>query len=175
MHTKIIIDASALRDMWHYGLLEGLERMGYDVFTTNRAFIASELQPDYTSDVAANFSFIFIEKSTEDEFYRIRALHKQYPATSFTDCSVLVKATDRGYSLLTSDLTIRKIALENGITIINYHTLLGNMVQAEVITILKATEAYLQLTYTTGTLTGYTQTVQHPAALFSLKTKSNIA
>lgn len=175
MHTRIIIDASALRDMWHHGLLEGLGRMGYDVFTTNRAFIASELQPDYTSDVAANFSFIFVEQSTDDEFYRIRTLQKQYPATSFTDCSVLVKATERGYSLLTSDLTIRKIALETGITIINYHTLLGAMVHEEVISMLMATEVYLQLAYSTGTLTGYSQTVQHPATLFSLKTKSDLA
>lgn len=175
MHTKFIIDASALRDMWHYDLLEDLGRMEYGVITTNRAFIASQLQPDGTSAVAANLSFIFIEQSTEEEFYRIQAFQRQYPATSFTDCSILVKAIDRGFPLLTSDLTIRKIALETGITIINYHTLLGNMVQAEVITILKATEAYLQIAYTTGTLTGYTQTVQHPATLFSLKTKSNIA
>ena len=175
MHTRIIIDASALRDMWHYGLLEGLGRMGYDVFTTNRAFIASELQPDYTSDVAANFSFIFVEQSTEDEFYRIRTLQKQYPETSFTDCSVLVKATERGYSLLTSDLTICRIALENGITIINYYTLLGAMVHKEVISMLMATEVYMQLTASSASLTGIPQTVQHPAALFSLKTKSNIA
>jgi hypothetical protein len=175
MLCRIIFDATALRDMWQTGLLDSLGRMGQNVFTTTRAFLASELQPDYTTDVAANFSFIRIDQPVDDEFYRIQTLQRQYPATTFSDCSVLLKALDKGYTLLTSDLTVRKIAYEIGIPAISFHTLLGNMVHSEMISLLEATEIYMQLSGSTGTLTGFAPTVQHPATLFSKKPINIIA
>lgn len=175
MLSRIIFDASSLRDMWQTGLLDSLGRMGHDVFTTTRAFAASELQPDYTTDVAASFSFIRMDQSSNDEFYRIQSLQRQYPATTFSDCSVLLKASDKNYSLLTSDCTVRKIALEIGIHTINFHTLLANMAHQKIISTLQASEIYMLLLKTTGVLTGFEQTVQHPATSFSQKPKTIIA
>lgn len=175
MLSRIIFDASALRDMWQTGLLGSLGRMGHDVFTTTRAFLASELQPDYTTDVAAGFSFIRMDQTNNDEFFRIQTLHRQYPATTITDCSVLLKASDKNCLLMTSDGTVRKIAREMGISTINFYILLANMAHQEIISPLQATEIYMLLLNTTGVLTGFEQTVQHPATLFSQKPKMLLA
>ncbi len=171
MTLNVMLDASALRDLHQYGMLARMEHSGLLVSTTTFAFRNAFL-PQANAEP---YSFIQQLQPDDHQYLQMLRLKGQYTSTILTDCSVLIMAGHCGCTLITSDLTVRKIASETGIKVLPYFDLFGHMVYTGIVSLTTATDCYYEIMRSSGKMTGFDPPEKLPAELWPATYKSSIA
>lgn len=146
MTKHLIVDASALRDLRRLRLFYPLSRMGYTLHTTTPALTTAGVTTGFITNVTGDSDTFIIEEITETELSGLIAYRVQHPGITLSDCSVLLKSGNYGYTILTSDPAVVSIASLNNIAVLNYVGLFQIMVHNKLLSIAEATEKYLELT-----------------------------
>ncbi len=171
MNLNVMLDASALRDLHQNGILASMEHAGLHVSTTTLAFRNAFL-PQAN---AVPYSFIQQLQPDDQQYLQMQRLNRQYTSTLLIDCSVLIMAGHCDCTLITSDLTVRKIASETGIKVLPYFDLFGHMVYSGIVSLATATDCYYEIMRSSGRMTGFDPPEKLPAELWPATYKSSIA
>jgi|GEM_PF-2638888 len=158
MLLKVLLDTSALCACWETGLLDNLARTGQPIYTPSSAFINAGLNVIRETNISAGIRYLKILSLTDHQYYKVIGLSKQYTNITIADCDALIQASDNGYTLLTSDKTIRIMAASMRISTISFHALIKQLINQNVIHESVALDYYISLSNSFGNLTNFEKT-----------------
>ncbi|KAF0200148.1 MAG: hypothetical protein FD170_3743 [Bacteroidetes bacterium] len=174
MTNNLTCDASTLRDMSKLKLLSPLTKLGYNLHTTSLACKGLDDATRFEVEGLTASGLITVNKFMERDYTAFLKMRQDYPGISRTDCSVIFMAWQYNYLLITSDPYVIDIARKVNVTTLKYSNLLGEMYEANLLTIAEATEKYLELTTVINTRCDLgNQIIPMPEVAYSLINKQS--
>ena len=147
MEIVVVSDTNIFIDLFKIGLLNAFFTLPWEIHTTD--FVISELKEPSQNAVAK--AFIKQKRlkvgtlSSEDLTEILLCRNATGKKVSFTDYSVCFYAKKNGYTLLTGDGPLRKVAESEGIPVHGILYLLDELITNGILAPLSATEALKHL------------------------------
>lgn len=115
MEQIVVSDTNIFIDLYSVGLLNEFFALNFDIHTTD--FVINELVVAEQRTAVLSFSKLKIKRFDSKETSRLFTFYSErhsHTNVSLPDCSVLMYAEDNGYTLLTGDGKLRRVAIEEG-------------------------------------------------------------
>ncbi len=143
----VIQDACIIFDLIDLGLIGHFFELKLTVFTTPQV-IAEITDPDQLEVIKAFIENGRLGVDREGDFDKVEEIFNTTSGLSYTDCSVLELALRRSWTVLSSDLSLRKATMKNGLIVRGVLWIIDELVVQKIIDSEKAIKnlnSYLQI------------------------------
>lgn len=143
----MIQDACIIFDLIDLGLIGHFFELKLTVFTTPQV-IAEITDPDQLEVIIAFIENGRLGVDRDGDFDKVEEIFNVTSGLSYTDCSVLELALRRNWTVLSSDLSLRKATKKNGLTVRGILWIIDELVRQKAMTTVGAIHAlnhYLEI------------------------------
>jgi len=137
----LISDANVLIDIHVGGLLDVMFNLPFE-YATPETLFEQELSSTLSDLIDCGLQ---LAELTDEMLIKVQELSQQHNGVSSHDLEAMVLADDRKVPLLTGDKKLRQVCLLENIDVRGTIWLVGEMLEANMITVDKASEAYRRM------------------------------